>query len=156
MQCQPMQVLKRQISLFRVKAHRVYDSMIKSYLRYIYGFQWNFLSQNFNFSLCMYMNLGQALDMIWDMTWSIAHDLWQSVVSHSYLLSTTRKRFPAGRSVSFRSGILFKQSAPRRRRNCAKYRIKFFLSEKMRKEKMQTRCVIYQRFVITYSMSVAL
>lgn len=38
-QCQLMQVLKRQISLFRVKARRVYDSMIKSYLCYIYGFQ---------------------------------------------------------------------------------------------------------------------
>lgn len=96
--------------------------------------------QNFN-SLCM--NLGQTLNMIWDMTWSIAHDLWQSIVSRSHLLSTTRKRLPAGRSVSFRSGILFKESAPRRRRNCAKYRIKFFFKrENAEKENADTTCYL--------------
>lgn len=60
--------------------------------------------------LIPFVGLGQALDMIWDMTRSIAHDLWQSAVSCSRLLSTTRKRLPAGRGASFRSGICYSKS----------------------------------------------
>jgi len=70
----------------------------------------------------------------------MGYDVDYRVQPLTRLLSTTQKWLLATRDAFFRSGILFKESAPRRRRN----RAKFFKQKKAERENAD-KCVIYQR-----------